>query len=280
MSIDSEGIHLSFGFVLLFLLYPPTRNASRERLPFYDIFLAICCVVVFLYDMINFTEPTTLRLFRPTLWDKIMGSLAILLVIESARRSTGNALPIVVIAFLLYAFLGRYILGAFGHAGVKFKDLIVNNYMLLDGLMGMPTGASAKTIFVLVIFGVTMLNLGGGDFLMQASYALFGTARGGPAKIAVASSALFATITGVGPSNVAATGVFTIPLMKKVGYNPSFAGAVESVASSGGQIMPPVMGIAAFIMAEILGVTYLKVCISALVPAILYFVAVYLMVHL
>jgi TRAP transporter 4TM/12TM fusion protein len=275
-----RGVHLAFGIMLIFLLYPPTKGAPRTRLPLYDILLAMLSVCVFVYAVINFTEPSSLRMFSPTLMDKVFGITTILLVLEAARRSTGMALPAVIVFFILYAFLGNHIPGAFGHAGVRLKYMISNNYMSLDGIFGPPTGASAKTIFVLVIFGVTMLNLGGGEFLIKASFALFGTAKGGPAKIAVAASALFATITGVGPSNVAATGVFTIPLMKKVGYRPQFAGAVEAAASSGGQIMPPVMGIAAFIMAEILGITYLKVCLSALIPAILYFVAVYMMVHL
>jgi TRAP transporter 4TM/12TM fusion protein len=274
-----RGVHLAFGLGLIFLVYPARKKGRSGAFPVFDFILALFTAVVFIYAMVNFVEPTPIRLFSPTTADKIFGIAAIVLVLEGARRTTGNALPIVTLVFLVYAFWGQYIPGSFGHAGVKLRHLISVNYMQLDGIFGTPTGASAKTIFVLIIFGVTMLQLGGGDFLLKLSSALLGSTRGGPAKIAVVASALFATITGVGPANAAATGVFTIPLMKRVGYRSHFAAAVEAVASSGGQIMPPVMGIAAFLMAEILNISYLDVCIAALLPAMLYFIAVFLMVH-
>lgn len=275
-----RGVHLAFGFALIFLLYPVAKSSRREYIPIYDWLLALLSVVVLIYAVVNFTEITAQRLVQPTVLDKVLGVTALLIVMEVTRRTSGNALTLVVIGFVLYAFAGQYIPGVFSHPGIKLKYLISYNYMSLDGIFGSPTGASATEIFVLVVFGIVMLKLGGGEWFLSASYALLGTVKGGPAKIAVAASALFGTITGVGPANVAATGVFTIPLMKKVGYRPHFAGAVEAVASSGGQIMPPVMGAAAFIMAEILTVSYLKICLSALIPSLLYFIAVYVMVHL
>jgi TRAP transporter 4TM/12TM fusion protein len=276
-----RGIHLSFGLALVFLLYPADKKKlSRASLPLYDAFLAILSVVVFLFAIINFTEPTTLRMVYPTILDKLFGVIAILLVLEATRRTLGVQLLIVVMCFLLYAFIGQYVPGVFRHAGVSFSEVIGFNYMGLEGIFGTPIGASATIIFVLVVFGLVVIHLGGGEYFTQVCYLFMGNVRGGPAKIAVLASGLFGTISGVGPTNVAATGVFTIPLMKKVGYKPHFAAAVEAVASSGGQIVPPIMGAAAFLIAEVLGISYSKVCISALIPAVLYYVAVFTQVHL
>lgn len=275
-----RGVHLAFAMFLLFLLYPASQKKAQGLMFIWDAFLALLSVFVFVYAFVNFTEATTVRMVHPLIWDKILGVAAILLVLEATRRTSGKPFLIVICCFFLYTMFGQYIPGAFGHSGMKWKYLLIYNYMTLDGIFGVAVGTSAKMIFMIIIFGGTMVSLGAGDCFLRGSYALLGRSRGGPAKIAVAASALMGMISGTGPAIAAATGVFTIPLMIKVGYKRHFAGAVEAVASSGGQIMPPVMGVAAFIMAEILNITYAKVCYSALVSALLYYLAIYVMVHL
>lgn len=276
-----RGMHLAFAFCLLFLLYPLSKkNQSKTGVLLFDGFLALVSMLVFVYAFLNFTEAATLRMVHPLTLDVIFGIAALLLVLEGTRRTSGSPFLIVLCCFFLYTMFGQYIPGALGHAGMKWKYVLIYNYMTLDGIFGVAVGTSAKMIFMIIIFGGTMVSLGAGDCFLRASYAFLGTTRGGPAKIAIAASALMGMISGAGPAIAAATGVFTIPLMVKVGYKPHFAGAVEAVASSGGQIMPPVMGVAAFIMAEILNITYAKVCYSAIISAVLYYLAIYVMVHL
>jgi TRAP transporter 4TM/12TM fusion protein len=275
-----RGVHLAFAMCLLFLLYPSSQKRAPRMMFVWDAFLALLSMFVFVYAFVNFTEATTIRMVHPLIRDVIFGVVAILLVLEATRRTSGKPFLIVICCFFLYTMFGDYLPGAFGHAGMKWKYLLIYNYMTLDGIFGVATGTSAKMIFMIIIFGGTMVSLGAGDCFLRASYALLGRSRGGPAKIAVAASALMGMISGTGPAIAAATGVFTIPLMIKVGYKRHFAAAVEAVASSGGQIMPPVMGVAAFIMAEILNITYAKVCYSAVVSALLYYLAIYIMVHL
>ena len=201
------------------------------------------------------------------------------MVLESTRRVMDSPALITVVA-LLYTLFGHLIPGLWGHRFIDVEQLVSYQYLTTEGLFTIPLGVSASFIFIFILFGAFLVASGTGEFFIQFANALAGHLRGGPAKVAVLSSAIFGSISGSAVANVVSTGSFTIPLMKKIGYRPVFAGAIESVASTGGQFMPPVMGAAAFIIADMLGVTYLEVCKAALIPAVLYFFALLYMVHL
>ncbi len=192
----------------------------------------------------------------------------------------GWALPIIAGVALCYTLLGDRIPGLWGHFPIDLEQLISYQYLTTEGLFGIPLGVSASFIFVFIMFGAFLVSSGTGEFFINFANALAGNFRGGPAKVAVVSSAFFGTISGSAVANVVSTGSFTIPLMKKIGYRPVFAGAVEAVSSTGGQFMPPVMGAGAFIMADMLGVSYLEVCKAAIIPGVLYFFALFWMVHM
>jgi TRAP transporter 4TM/12TM fusion protein len=212
--------------------------------------------------------------------DVLMGSLAILLVIEAGRRVLGWIMAVVPLIALVYASAGPLWPGMLAHRGFSPLQIIDYLYLGYDGIFGMPVGVSATYMVLFIIFGTFMEKSGTGQFIMDFAFLLTGRSRGGPAKAAVVASALFGSVSGAAVANVYTTGTFTIPMMKRTGYGPAFAGAVESVASTGGQLMPPVLGVAAFVMTEWIGVPYIDICKAALIPAILYFLAVAWMVHL
>jgi TRAP transporter 4TM/12TM fusion protein len=215
-----------------------------------------------------------------TALDHIFGLGLTLLVLEVTRRVLGPALTLVTGVFIAYGFLGPWIPGPLGHRGIPLATFVEVNYLTPEGLLGVPTGVSAEVVFYFVLFSAVLEASGGGRFFIDLATSVGGWFRGGPAKIAVLASSLFGTINGSAVANVVGSGVFTIPLMKRVGYTPRFAGAVEAVASTGGQLMPPVMGAAAFVMAEMMGVPYLQVVKAAVIPAALYYLAVFAAVHL
>jgi len=212
--------------------------------------------------------------------DYVFGLGLVVLVLEVTRRILGLALTLVTVAFIAYGFLGPWIPGALGHRGIPLATFVEVNFLTPEGLLGVPTGVSAEVVFYFVLFSAVLDASGGGRLFIDLATTVGGRFRGGPAKIAVIASSLFGTINGSAVANVVGTGVFTIPLMKRVGYTPRFAGAVEAVASTGGQIMPPVMGAAAFVMAEMMGVPYLTVVKAAIIPAALYYLSVFAAVHL
>jgi len=275
-----RSIHLTFALPLAFLIYPASK--SKKAITIIDIILSILSIVPGMYIYLNYERISTRWPFahEVTNLDFIIGILLILLISEVARRIMGNVMVIIVGSFLAYAFLGQYIPGMLGHSGFQPKRIIEYLFLTTDGIYGTSLGTSATYVVLFVIFGSFLSLSGSGKFFMDLAVALAGKSRGGPAKIAVISSALFGTISGAAVANVYATGTFTIPLMKKIGYRPQFAGAVEAVASTGGQIMPPIMGSAAFIMADMLGVSYIAIAKAALLPAILYFLSVYVMVDI
>jgi TRAP transporter 4TM/12TM fusion protein len=221
-----------------------------------------------------------MRAGLPTTMDLTVGFIGILLLLEATRRVSNPILPGIAIFFLFYCYAGRYFPAMFAHRGFNVMRIINHMYMGTEGVFGIPLGVSATFVFMFILFGAFLEQTGMGRFIIDLSMALAGWSTGGPAKVAVVSSGLMGSISGSSVANVCTTGMFTIPLMKSVGYRPHFAGAVEAVASTGGQIMPPVMGAAAFIMAEFLGVPYLKVALAAVVPALLYYFAVIVQVHL
>jgi len=212
--------------------------------------------------------------------DLLMGSLTIVLLLEASRRVIGIAMPIIAIFFILETMFSNYIPGLFQGRGFSWASIVKQLYIWDAGIFGIPIYVASTIVIAFILFSNFLQHSGGGKFIIDAAFSLFGRFKGGPAKVAVVASALFGTISGSTSANVAGTGVFTIPLMKQVGYKPHFAGAVEAVASNGGQIMPPVMGAVAFIMCEFLQIPYISVCIAALLPAILYFLALLIMVHL
>ncbi len=264
-----RSIHLAFAMALTFLLSPGKKGSVR-KVSLLSLAMAIAGAVCTAYLVIEYEE-LSFRMGRPTFWDSALGVTEIILLLEMTRRKIGWPLPTVAILFLIYAFVGPYLPESIAHRGYEFTRVVSQMYLTTEGIFGIPLGVSATFVILFIIFGAFLQASGGGQFFIDLAVALFGRVRGGPAKIAVVASAFFGTISGSAVANVVGTGTFTIPLMKRTGYKPEFAGAVEAVASSGGQLMPPVMGAAAFIMAEILNISYLKVCIAAAIPAILYY---------
>lgn len=271
-------IHLCFGLVLIFLLYPARKSWSREKMNPLDAVLAVLSVVATMYLVINYKELVT-RAGMNTPTDIAIGVIGVLLVFEATRRTVGWPMLTVALVFLAYAFLGPYMPGILAHRGVSFDELVSHLYFTTEGIFGVPMGVSSTFIFLFILFGAYLDATGLGKFFIDFANALAGWAVGGPAKVAVLSSGLMGTVSGSSVANVAGTGSFTIPMMKKLGYRPSFAGAVEAAASTGGQLMPPVMGAAAFLMAEFVGVPYIEVVKAAVIPALLYYTGIWLSVH-
>lgn len=272
-------VHLAFAFVIIFLLHPSKKEGGKWWMLFLDGVLILLSLFTLVHLVASFQE-VVFRGGAATKLDLWLGGLLILLILEGTRRVLGWPLPIIASVFILYALFGKYLPGLWGHRGVDLESLISYQYLTTEGIFSLPLGVSATFIYIFILFGGFLVASGTGEFFIDFANSIAGHAIGGPAKVAVVSSAFFGTISGSAVANVVGTGSFTIPLMKRLGYRPAFAGAVEAVASTGGQIMPPVMGAAAFIIAEMLGIPYIKVAIAAAIPAILYYFALMYMVHL
>lgn len=267
-------LHWTVLSVPLFLLYRGRRGSSRRAPTPADLLWALAALTSGLY--IFWIWPDRMFLLgRLTPLDFWLGLLMILVVLEAARRTLGVFLPLVSLAFLLYAYFGPYMPGWLAHKGYGLERIIQELYITTGGIYGIPIGVSATFIIVFVLFGSFLQRSGGGQFFINAAYALAGRYRGGPAKTAVVSSALFGMISGSPVANVVTTGTFTIPLMKRVGYPPVMAAAVEACASTGGMFTPPVMGAAAFIIADFLQVPYSRIVLAAAIPAFLFYLAVF-----
>jgi TRAP transporter 4TM/12TM fusion protein len=266
-----RGTHLAFAMTLVFLLH--RRSGLIEGLPtVLDFVLLVCAVAPIFYLFINYDYIIN-RIFYVddlTPMDKVMGVMMTIMVLEGTRRVIGWALPLTAIIFLAY---GMFI------AHLKPQDMIDQLYMTTEGIFGIPLSVSAGYVVIFVLFGSFMERTGTGQLFMDFALSLTGHAAGGPGKVSVFSSSLFGTISGSAVANVMVDGPITIPLMKRSGFSPHFAAGVEAVASTGGQIMPPIMGAAAFVMAEFMGVSYGQVVIWALVPAVLYYLACFCAVH-
>lgn len=274
-SMIQGSIHLLFILPLVFLNFP----FNKKNLSIADIILAILGFMAAGYMFINYNE-ITMRYGTVNTTDLIFGILAVVLVLEATRRTAGLALSLLAVIFILYAFTGTYLPGILGHQDYTLNQIIYQVYMTGEGIFGVPLTVAATVIVLYVLFGAFLDKSGGGMFFIDLANSLTGSLRGGPAKVAVVSSGLMGSISGSAVANVATTGAFTIPLMKKMGYAPYVAGAIEAVASTGGQIMPPVMGAVAFIMAEYTQIPYIEVIKYAVIPAFLYYFSVYWMVHL
>jgi len=274
-----RSIHICFAFVLTYLLYPSSKKMPKNKLHWFDTTLACIAGLVALYIPFNYNN-LLLRAGDQTPLDIFVAVVAVLLVLEAARRVVG--LPIVIIAsvFLVYSKVGPYMPGFLNHRGYSIERIVSHMFYTTEGILGTPIGVSSTFIFLFILFGAFLDKTGIGKFFIDLANAIAGKAVGGPAKVAVLSSALTGTISGSSVANTVGTGSFTIPLMKSLGYKPEFAGAVEAAASTGGQIMPPIMGAAAFLMSEFIGIPYGEIAKAAIIPALLYFTGIWIMVDL
>lgn len=274
-----RATHLAFVMALAYLLFPMKKDMPKDKLPWYDVIIAIVGACSWLYISINF-DSLVRRAGIYNTTDIIIGIIGILILFEACRRIVGTPILIISLVFIVYALFGAYAPGFLNHRGYSIQRLVSHLYYNTEGIMGTPIGASATFIFLFIFFGALLDKTGIGQFFIDICNAIAGSYDGGPAKVAVLTSAMFGTVSGSSVSNTVGTGSFTIPMMKSLGYRPEFAGAVEASASTGGQLMPPIMGAASFLMAESLGIPYKEVAKAAIIPAILYFTGIFIMVHL
>ncbi|GAB4465450.1 MAG: TRAP transporter permease [Burkholderiaceae bacterium] len=267
-----RAIHVGFLLLMTFLLMPPLKQRWLGWIVGIAGFAAGVYHWVFEADLVQ-------RAGELTAADTVVGIVTIVLVFEAARRVMGIALPIICAIFLAYALFGQYLPGALAHRGYGFDQVVGQLGFGTEGIYGTPTYVSSSYIYLFILFGAFLEQAGMIKLFTDFALGLFGHAKGGPAKVAVVSSGLMGTINGSGVANVVTTGQFTIPLMKRFGYKPAFAGGVEATSSMGGQIMPPVMGAVAFIMSETINVPYVEICKAATIPALLYFFTAFVMVH-
>lgn len=270
-------LHLGLVMLLAFLLYPAKKNFPKNRLPWYDIALALIACGVCFYQVVNEGALNSRLRLKP--YEMYIGIVGILLLLEATRRVVG--LPIVIIAclFILMALFGKYLPG-FLKSNLVLRKIVEHLWYDKEGVFGPAIGACCTFIFLFMLFGAFLEKTGVGQFFIDLANAVAGHRRGGPAKVAVISSALMGTVSGSSVANTVGTGSFTIPMMKRIGYRPQFAGAVEAAASTGGQIMPPVMGAAAFLMVDSVGVNYGTIIKAAVIPALLYFAGIYMIIDL
>lgn len=271
-----RGIHYAFVLFLLFMVYPAFKNRS-SRVPWYDVLLAAVAVAINLYPIV-FLNQILGRAGDFSNVDGYVSSALLVLTLEGARRVLGWPLVLISLVAIMYALFGYLIPGGFGHRGFDWQTLATHSVLTMEGVMGIPMAVASTFVFIFILFAAFLKVSGLGQFFIDLAIGLVGQVRGGPAQVAIISSGMLGSISGSSTANVVGTGTFTIPMMKALGYRPQFAGAVEAAASTGGQFMPPVMGAAAFIMAEVLGVPYVEIIISAAIPALLYYVAVALMI--
>ncbi|OGC01642.1 MAG: C4-dicarboxylate ABC transporter [candidate division NC10 bacterium RIFCSPLOWO2_12_FULL_66_18] len=273
-----RSVHLSFAFVLVFLLYPFRTKTAVNRLRVRDYLFAAFAACIGMYLTVNY-----MRLMETagdyTRADMVVGICGTLLTLEAARRVVGTPIVVIASSFLAYAYFGAYLPGFLSHRGYSIERIVSHMYFTTEGILGIPLGVSSTFIFLFILFGAFLEKTGIGKLFIDIADAIAGWAAGGPAKVAVITSALEGTISGSSVANTVGSGSFTIPMMKKLGYRPEFAGAVEAAASTGGQIMPPVMGAAAFLMAEFIGIPYIEIAKAAAIPACLYFLGIFIEVH-
>lgn len=280
-SFFQRSVHLFFALLLIFLLHP-YKLKNKILTIFLNLIVTLGTVISLSYLLLNYEYVLSGRypFVTPlTFTEKILGIVLVVLVLEATRKMTGFVLPLVGLIFIIYGFIGPFLPGMLNHAGYGLDSILDLNYLGTEGLFGIPLGASATYIALFIIFGSFLAKSGLGSLLMDLAMGIAGSARGGPAKVSIVGSALHGILSGSAVANVLTVGTSTIPLMKKVGYKPHFAGGVEAAASAGSQIMPPVMGIIAFIMAQYTGIPYIKIAGYALLPAILFFWGIYVMVH-
>ncbi|PLS08643.1 TRAP transporter permease [Neobacillus cucumis] len=277
-----RSIHLGFALALIFLLFPARRkNRGRElKVAWYDIVLAGLSIVVGTYWPLMLDDLVG-RVGNITTLDFSIGLAAILLVLEATRRTVGLPITIIALIFIGYALFGPYMPGFIAHRGLDLERFVQTMFFTTEGILGTPLAVSSTFIFLFLLFGSFLIKTGVGEYFNDLSIAIAGRSVGGPAKVAVFSSALQGTISGSSVANVVTSGAFTIPMMKNLGYKKEFAGAVEASSSTGGQLMPPIMGAAAFLMVEFIGggISYWDIAKAAAIPAVLYFTGIWIMTH-
>lgn len=280
-AIRHRALHTAVITALVLLLYPAFTRASRKKMSLVDVCLALLALSTAGYIFLDYDGMINRSFIAaPNTFDLLFAGMAVLLILEGGRRVVGWPLTILSMLFLLYAVYGNHMPGLFRHNGKSIESVLSYMYMSTEGIYGTAIAVSASYIILFILFGAFLNRSGMGQFFNDLSLGLAGHTAGGPAKVAVLSSGFLGSINGSALANVVTTGAFTIPMMKRVGYRAEFAGAVEASASVGGQIIPPVMGAVAFIMAETLGMPYSQIALAAILPAILYYLGVITIVHL
>jgi TRAP transporter 4TM/12TM fusion protein len=281
-----RGIHISYVIGLVFLLFSWKKNITKisflhfQNVPIIDIIFAILAVVSALYLPLLPSEVLAQRVGNPEKIDVLMGSVLIILTLEATRRSVGYTLPLIAIIFILFALFGPLAPGALKHGGTSWLGFVNHIYITNQGVYGIAVGVMAQYVFLFILFGVLATRVGLGKLFIDLAMLIAGKFSGGPAKVAIFSSAFMGTISGSSIANTVTTGSLTIPAMKKVGYPSHFSGAVEAASSTGGQITPPILGAAAFIMVEYLELPLRDILAAALIPALLHYFGIFIMVHL
>lgn len=273
-------IFLGFLLFLVFLLYPANKKSPKENFTVLDFVLAVAGALVALYSLNHFDIFFAEGGFKPTSADYIYAIILILLILEGTRRLYGNIIPGMVLFSILYLRFGQWFPGELAHKGFMYERILIRMAMSDTGIFGIVLNIAVNYVFLFVLFGSILQATGASDLFSNIAFALVGRRPGGPAEVSALSSALMGTLSGSSIANVATTGSFTIPLMKKAGYSGAFAGGVEAAASTGGMIMPPVMGAAALIMSGFLGIPYIKIIVAAIIPALLYYLAIFIIIEL
>jgi TRAP transporter 4TM/12TM fusion protein len=276
----NRGLYLLFTSVLVFIIYPARKGAPNDRPSIVDVVFVVMAVASIGYWMDQYVPYAMFRVSEPNSWDLFMGGIAIVVVLETSRRVLGIAIPIIAVLFLMQLYFGPYLPGKLSHSGLPVDRIIEFTFSTQEAMFGVVTATFATFVFPFMIFGAFLERSGAGAFFMDLATALTGKWRGGPAKIATISSALFGSISGSSVANVVASGAFTIPMMKRIGFKPHHAGGIEAITSTGGQIMPPIMGAGVFILATLTQTDYLSIAMMNVIPAVLFFGFVLLMVDL
>ena len=276
---EARAIHLAFAVFLAFTAFPAFRSSSRRTVPWTDWLLALIGAFCAAYLFLFYNELAT-RPGQPTTFDMVVGVTGIAIMLEATRRAMGMGMLVTTGVFILFVFAGPYMPEVIQHKGATLQRFVSHMWLTTEGVYGVALGVSVQFIFLFVLFGTLLDIAGAGNYMMQISFALLGHLRGGPAKVAVVSSALNGLVSGSSVSNVVSGGIFTIPLMKRTGYSAVKAGAIEAASSINGQIMPPVMGAAAFLMVEYVGIPYTEIIKHAALPAVISYIALFYIVHL
>ncbi|TWI58340.1 TRAP transporter 4TM/12TM fusion protein [Pseudomonas duriflava] len=276
---ESRSIHLTFALLLAFLAYPAFKRSPRNRVPMVDLALGLIAAASAAYLFVMYQELSQ-RPGNLTTADLVAACIGLPLLLEATRRALGPALAIIALTFLIYSLAGPYMPGLLAHRGVSFTALANHQWITTEGVFGIALGVSTSFVFLFVLFGALLERAGAGHYFIQLAFSLLGHLKGGPAKAAVVSSGLTGLISGSSIANVVTTGTFTIPMMKRTGFSSEKAGAVEVASSVNGQIMPPVMGAAAFLMVEYVGIPYTEVIKHAFLPALISYIALFYIVHL
>jgi TRAP transporter 4TM/12TM fusion protein len=278
-AMNQRVTHVTFGLILIFLYYR-IDGGKNKKISWDGYLVALISLGLGIYVLSTWFLKVGEIGNEPPLLELVLGTVFLLLCIDAARRTLGWVFPIISVLAIAYARFGEWLPDFLAHRNYSFDRIVSSMFVTTDGVFGMLAGISATYIFLFILFGAMLREAGGGEFFINLSFSLFGHVRGGPAKIAVVASSLFGMLSGSGTANVAGTGQITIPLMKRIGYQPHFAGAVEAVSSAGGLLVPPVMGSAVFIIMEVLGVNYVAIMTAAALPAALYYIGLFMMIDI